>query len=293
MIRGRAIAWTAAGLSLAALLASAWVMARRIAEFHRREPPRVWAFQPVAERQFTYAGRPVTLTDEHDAHGSWVVLRFGEAQARLRVSIPGNPALPGLLPHHDWLRVLRFAESSGVTIDQLQERIARGVERDRLVIVTRTPMPGSDPDTYGAVNKKGWTFDFYELMPDGSIAHEQLGFPVRPRPSLARAARGQPPRQPTRPTLQEGTWQYQAAMHVMPAGQGPATQGFRNDALAAAGWTLPVASLSFLALVASLAAAAAPRRSSSRPADPRGPGTTQSSGAGPRAGSIRRRYSHV
>jgi hypothetical protein len=287
MHRGRAIAWAAAAISLAALVVSSIGMARRIADFHDREPPKVWAFQPVAERAFTYAGRPVTLTDEQDARGQWVVLRYGDQSVRLRVSIPGNAALPGLLPHHDWLRVLRFAESTGVNITRLQERIAAGLERDRLVVVTRTPMPGSDPDTYGAVNKKGWTFDFYELLPDGTIAHEQLGFPVRPRPSLVRAARGQPPRQPPRPTLQEGTWQYQAAMHVMPTGQGPATQGFRNDALAAAGWALPVASLSFLALVASIAVAAAPPRRRAPRAEPES--TAQPPGVPPRAGSISRR----
>lgn len=260
MNRSRVIAWSAAGLSLVVLLVSGVGMARRISAFHRREPPRVWAFQPVGERAFGYAGRSVSLVDERDAQGDWLVVRYGDEEARLRVTIPGNPNLPGLLPHNDWMRVLRFAESSGVSIGQLQERIAAGQERDRLVIVTRTPMPGSDPETYGAVNKKGWTFDFYEFLPEGRIEHEQLGFPVRARPSLTRAVKGEAPKKPLRPVVQEGTWQFQAAMHVMPTGQGPATQGFRNDALSAAGWTLPAASLSFLALMASLALALAPRR---------------------------------
>ncbi|MBM4108165.1 MAG: hypothetical protein FJ255_05060 [Phycisphaerae bacterium] len=260
MNRGRAIAWAAAGLSLAVLLTSGVGMARRIAAHNRREPPKVWAFQPVGERVFTYAQRPVSLTDGHDERGDWLLLRYGEEERRLRVTIPGNPNLPGLLPHQDWMRVLRFAESSGVSIGELQRRITSGQERDRLVLITRTPMPGSDPETYGAVNKKGWTFGFYELTPDGRIEHQQLGFPSRPRPSLTRAVRGQPAKQPSRPVIQEGTWQYQAAMQVMPTGHGPATQGFRNDALAAAGWTLPAASLSFLALIASLAVAIAPPR---------------------------------
>lgn len=249
-----------AAVSLGVLGVSVWRLGTGVAAYHEAKPPAVWAFQSLADRAFTFAGREVSLEDQKDGDGSWVVLRYGDQERRLRVAIPGNPALPGLVPHNDWLRVLRFAESSGVRVDELQRRINAGEARDRLAVVTRTPMPGADPQTFGAVNRKAWSFDFYELMPDGTIEHGRFGFPVRGRPSLMRALRGEGPLPAGRPRLKEGTWQYNAAMQVMPPGHGPSSQTFSNDALSSAGWAMPASAFSFMTLMASLAWLMAPAR---------------------------------
>jgi hypothetical protein len=260
ILQSRAVPGVLALVCLVVLAASVWQLGVRVGAFHEANPPAVWAFQPIADRRFTFAGRPVSLSDDNDAQGQWVVLQYADQERRLRVSIPGNANLPGLIPHTDWLRVLRFAESSGIRVDELQRRIDAGLERDRVVIVTRSPMPGADPATWGAVNRKAWSFDFYELMPDGTIEYGRFGFPVRGRPSLMRALRGEGPLPAGRPRLKEGTWQYNAAMQIMPPGHGPSSQTFSNDALSAAGWPMPASAFSLLAFIGFTAWFLAPRR---------------------------------
>lgn len=263
------------------LVFSATTMARRVAAFHRDNKRAIYAFKPVTTHTFEYAGRPVTISDEDDPNGIWnLKVAYGPDELKLRVTIPGDRRLPGLLPHEDWLRVLRFAEATGNSLDELRAKMESGEVPDRLVIVTRTPPAGSDPGSWGELNRKAWKFDFYEFKPDGGFDHERKSFPVTKRynPFAKRAAPApnsppatepqtdsqsddEPPIVNGRPTdqLQENTWQFQAALMVMPPARGPNPQ-FKNDGLHAMGWTLPATSLSMLVMIGSLMVAMAPRR---------------------------------
>lgn len=248
--------------AIAAVIVSATLMARKVAAFNREHPPAVFYFMPVNLTEFTYADRPVTLTDEGkpaepDSGAMWFLnVRYGNDELKLRATVPGDPRLPGLVAHMDWLRVLRFAEGKGMSLQALRDKVDRGEIQDRLVLVTRTPEPGADPETFGRSNKRAWLFDFYTLKPEGGFGRERLRFPhtstrSKPKPSAI-------------PMLEENTWQYQAAMLVMPPGS-ITNQKFERDALGAMGWTLPATSLSFVALLLTLVFG-------SRPAAARGPG---------------------
>ncbi len=281
MTRVRPIAWSVAAVSMAVLIFSASTMAQRVAAFHRDNKRVTYAFKPVNTHSFEYAGRHVTLTDEDDPNGIWnLVVRYGTDELKLRVTIPGDRRLPGLLPHEDWLRVLRFAEATGNSLDELRAKMEAGEVPDRLVIVTRTPPVGSEPGSWGEVDRKAWKFDFYEFKPTGGFDHERKSFPAtkhfnpfakKTRPAATSTQESAPEPEPAIPDhatgsgsaptdqLQENTWEFQAALMVMPPARGPNPQ-FTNDGLHAMGWTLPATSLSMLAMIGSLMVAMAPRK---------------------------------
>lgn len=244
----RRILFAVGAASAAVMVLSGGLMAWRIGSFHKNNQRAVFAFQELALRSFEYAGRPVDLTDEDEA-GIWYLrLTYGDATERLPVAVPGDRRLPGLMPHAGWLRVLRFAEADGKKLDELQAQMRAGEVRDRLVAVTRSPRPGQDPLTYGNADPRGWVFDFYEFKPEGGFEHERLRFPTTKTHQAARDGE-----------LRENTWQYQAALSVMPLGFAPKPK-FTNDGLKAAGWTLPATTSSMLAMIGCFAAAYQPRR---------------------------------
>jgi hypothetical protein len=235
--------------SLVLLVVSIAAMAQRVSDYHEAADQKLYMFSRVNMREFSYAGRSVTLQDEQTATGVVVSVRYGDDLLRLNATIaPGPEQLPHLVRHADWMQVLRFAEHGRKSIREADEHIRRGEERDRLVLVVRNPPRGADAHTWGQVWRKMWMFDLYEFLPDGGFAHERLGYPTNRR------------NEPQRPgELAEGTWQFYAALLVMPSGSKPSPK-FTNDALKAMHWTLPVAALSVLLLVGSLAGLAAPPR---------------------------------
>ncbi len=132
------------------------------------------------------------------------------------------------------------------------------------MLVTRVQRPGADPETFGKVFRSDWRFDFYELDPAGGIIrHPRLAFPESAR-SLARRQdkarrEGRPIPERNPDELQPGTWQFQAAMLVMPTGSAP-NDLRQRPAFAAVGWTLPAASISLVVAMLSFALAVAPSR---------------------------------
>lgn len=254
MKTGRAIAWIVAAASAAVLAYSSWQMSVRVSEFHKSKKREVFAFQTVSTREFSYAGRPVRLSDEDDAAGQWIVkVQYGDDEIRLPVAVPGERRLPDLLPYSNWLLILRFASATGMTLDALTAKMDRGEVRDRLVILTRTPEPGSEPSSWGEVNRHAWKFDFYELKPEGGFEHERKSFPVKAR-TIAKIKEGPAPDE-----LKENTWEFQAALQIMPPAKGPSPR-FTDDGLHSMGWTLPATSCSMLSLIAALLIALAPDR---------------------------------
>lgn len=246
---GRRLALGLALASLALACVSVPLMALRIAHFRRTDGRTLYVFQPVADRGFVYAGRPVTILDRPEPDGGvTVVVHYGERQLELPASLPpGSEQLPGLLRHEDWLRVLRFAERSGMSAREFEEGVAAGRIADRLVLVTRRPVSGPD-ERSGAVPERDWAFTFHEFLPDGSISTERSFFPTN------RPGRAAKPSQ-----LQDGTWQMSAALMLMPPSARP-NREFSMGAVRAMGWTLPASGVSLLVLTLSLALWAAPER---------------------------------
>ncbi|MBI1191460.1 MAG: hypothetical protein GC200_12365 [Tepidisphaera sp.] len=232
-----------------ATLAFAGLMVQRINAYYKDHPPQTFVFQTVDMRSFTFAGKPVTLVDEDvGTDHETLVVTYGDSVERLRVTIPGNHKLPNLAPHSDWLRVLRFAKFEGPDIQELQAKMDRGEVSDRLAIVTRTPPPGADIRTWGAAWKKDWVFDFYELKPEGGFEHERLKYPTTS--GVQKPKEGE---------LHENTWEFQAAIQLMPTTPGIApAHNFYGDALSAVSWLLPAAASTGVVGTFALAFAFAP-----------------------------------
>lgn len=241
-----------AGVCAVATLGLALLMVGRIAEFHKTNPPQTFVFMPVDMRSFRFADKDVTLVDaEVGTDKQSLIVTYGDTVERLRVTIAGNHKLPNLAPHSDWMRVVRFTQFVGPDIYTLEKKLEASEVQDRLAIVTRTPAAGVDPNTWGAARKKDWMFDFYEFKPEGGFAHERLKYPTTSGV-----------RKPKEGELRESTWQFQAALQLMPqqGGIGP-THNFYGDALGAVSWLLPAAA--FCAIIGTFAltfAFAPPRR---------------------------------
>ena len=242
-------------IALAALgvtIGCAGLMAFRVGDFHKNNPRNVYAFRAIDQSSFVFKGKSVSFEDV-DAQGSAPKLRvvYGENSKDFEVLIPSRIDLPGMEKYTDWFRCLLMSPISGMTAEQMVEKLKSNDSDLRCVIVTRRPRPGSDPATWGSVWKKDWVFDFYELLPDGSFAeYGRLKYPT---------TRGV--REPKPGELHENTWEFQAALQLMPqAGKIGPTHNFFGNAMAAAGWTLPVGAFAGLTGTVALVFAIGPRK---------------------------------
>ncbi|MEM1072589.1 MAG: hypothetical protein AAGH71_07195 [Planctomycetota bacterium] len=253
----RPIALALLMVSFAAFLVSAYFMAQRIARFNETELRPQAFFQPVKQTSFSFAGIPVqirTLDDDPLASGlDRVEIRFGDERVVLDETVPGGvDDVQSLARHEEWLRVFRFALAKGKSVEEVEAAIENDSIDDRLVVVRRVPPPGANTSTWGEVWAKDWTFDFYELKTDGTIEHQNLKYPS------GRSGHAAKPGE-----LEQGTWQFDAALQTMPRRRGPKPQ-FTNDAVRDFGWTH--AGVGFSAVLGSVAAAFlfAPRREDRR-----------------------------
>jgi hypothetical protein len=241
-------------LFLTGLLVSGYSMAGRAARFNTAQDKKLWVFRAVDIREFRVGDRAVSIADSRSESGDDVVLvKFGDRELKLASTIkPGDPALPGLVRHADWLKVLRFADYGRRSPEEFKAHLEEG--NDRIAIIVKRPLIGPDPRT-GNTWQRDWTFDFHELLGDGTIQTESLRFP---------RTRGDKIPKPNE--LKSGTWQMEAALHLMPRtppdslAVGRPTAAFRGDAMKSLGWTLPAATLSATGLIVCTALAAAPRR---------------------------------
>ncbi len=236
----RRFAWPLGLASMALFFAAVALMAGRLRDFNQHTHRQLWAFQEVDQTEFTFAGKPVKLSNADDHDGWKLVVDYGSDQLRLKVTIPGDRRLPGLMPHIDWMRVVRFAEQTKLDQATLAKDLNDGSRKDRLAIVCRVPRPGADPETWGRVWRKDTVFDFYEFKPEGGFEHQRLEYPHTKQDQPA-----------TENELKEDTWQLQAALRVIPAGMGPKAK-FREESMHALGWTWPAAFLGVAGMVISI-----------------------------------------
>lgn len=277
--RRRTLPWTVAAISLVTLIASTYLLAKRVRAYNEASVSSLFAYIEVVNPEFEYLGRPVRITDvpaeESDGLGHVLRVEYGEDELTLPVAVEPRQSLPGLFNKHtDWMRMLFCADRAGMSMQEFEEKMARDEIDTRLIIVTRTPF-GIDANNQGVfgleqdqnastadVRRDRWLFDFYELSDGGGfIVHQPLRFPESGKSLLRRQnnakLKGEPIPEREAGELQERTWQYGAALKVMP--RAPAIT-FENQALRAAGWTLPAASASVLGLVFGIFFGLAPSR---------------------------------
>lgn len=238
--RTRRLAFLCGLASLTLLGASLWQMSHKVNRALAGKVRQV--FMPLKDPEFTFAGREVVLTYEApEGEGAGtpqnpglIRVKYGDESLPIQVTIPpdaGKLQLPLITAHEDWMQVLRFTEGTAADLQRVDAKIDEGVLPDRLVIVTRIPPQGVDPSTWGRIRRKEWSFAFYEFLPEGGFRKEQLRFPTSKRYEPNRAGE-----------LAEGTWQFGAALMVMPKGTVPSPR-FADDGLRAMGWTLPGAAV--------------------------------------------------
>lgn len=256
MDRSRLIAAVTALATGAASVYFGLGIARKVGEFHDANPRHIFAFKHIDERAFTFHGTPVTLTDDLAIKDQpYLLVTYGDTVQRLRVTVPGDYRLPKLVPHNNWMRVMAFAPAVNKSEREFLDDLSTNKDY-RLVLVTRTPRAGVDPKTFGAAWQRDWAFDFYEFnrgATDGvgaGFAHQRLDYPTR--------SGNKPPKDGE---LRENTWQFQAALQLMPkaGGVGP-THNFFGDALSAAGWLLPAAAFTGAVCTFATAFSFAPKR---------------------------------
>lgn len=278
-VLSRPIALAVSLVSLAVFLGSSLAMVPRIRAYYEGrtdlEKPRRFAFQIISEPEFTYAGVPVRFahvpgdTPETDQ----VRVTYGDAQLLLPDRVPGIAELPDLTRYENWLKVVRFVETTGRSVTETQRLVEAGEVRDRLALAVRIPPPGADEQTWGRVKRSEWRFETHEFLPpeEGVPSPEStVGFnseswvtPESQRAYLRRVERAarnnEPIPQRREDELKQGTWQHDAAQLTMPDSRGYAPV-FGADAFEAFGWTFPVAGVSAIVMPIALAFLFAPRR---------------------------------
>jgi len=277
MRNSRTIAWVGVAISIVATLWGGWTLAQRIAAFNRTNPHEAPYFLPVEATEFDYLGTRVSVSDDIDDEGHGEVrVRYGDDLAAIPVGVPNTLDLPGLARHADWLGIYLVGEPQGREYEEFRAAVLDGEIIPRLVFISRKLNPGVDNSAfnfdidrdsreYGETMRKRWTFGFLELLPDGGFRQWTRKYPESQRSfegrTQAAILKGDPPPSRDPDELAEDTWEWYAAMQVIPAGKAPNTS-FRNSALANSGWAFPVAAVGILGLIVCLAWALLPSKSS-------------------------------
>ena len=270
----RTIYWVLVVLSIFVIAISGYELAKRINTYYQSIDHPLFAFIQVASTDFEFANRRVTLEEETIDNKPFLRISYGDEEVLLDVTIPPQQPLPSLFDRQsDWFTMVFFADREGMSMADFQKKIAADEVQPRLGFITRTPFGLEAPKkryenleqrenrSSGDVHRERWRFDCYEFNRDGTITHEVKRFPEDGRSLLRRQnyakLKGEPIPQRDEGELEEYTWQYGAALNIMP--RAPAIT-FEKQALRSAGWTLPVASAGFLVLTLSFFFAIAPKR---------------------------------
>jgi len=270
------ILWIIAGLSVATLIFSSYSLAQRIHKFNDERDAPLFSFIDIQNTSFEMFGHHFDMEETTIDNQPFVRVNFADDELLLPVTIPPQHQLPTLFDRQrNWMSMMIMADRSGLSLKELDQRIDSGEITPRLIIATRTPFGAESTKeknfdsiehkedwAWGESRRDLWLFDFYEMNPDGSItAHQPLRFPESGKSLLRRQnnakLKGEPIPEREPGEIVEYTWQYGAALKVMP--RAPAIT-FENQALRAAGWTLPTAAASILTLIASVFFAIAPAR---------------------------------
>jgi len=279
---GRSIAWSVAAISLIGMLFSGYALAQRIRAYHADHQRDLFYFIRTDRNEFAYEDRLITFMPELDEQGEGTVTLTSASTEDpsdtislvMPVQVPTPINFPNLERFADWMGVFFFAHNEDrLRLDEFRALTKSGEIPVRCVVVVRVPNAGVsdegrfslevDPESwgFGEVMRHRWTFRFHELKPDGTIETSERRMPesgarfYRRQVAAYKAGEEQPQR--AEDELKEGTWRWDAALHIMP--RAPAITK-ENQALLSAGWTLPASSSFTLALLLSIAFACAPER---------------------------------
>jgi hypothetical protein len=241
---------------------SVYRMSFKVDEFNKHSGFTHFRFQVMGNREFSAFGKPVTLTDESDGKLSFLRIKFGAVDRRVPVKTPPMMNIPSMGIYDEWAKVLEIHE---VGRDEAGDAIDKQ-RTGRVVLVVRRTPDGYDPETWGTVFRDSWTFDFYEFKDEngGTLVDSSFRWPRgelgdMTLERLVKEGNKQAIALAALPELAERSWQYQAALHVIPKLNVPKYR-FQDDAVSAMGWTLPTAGFCGLITIIGLCMGFAPRR---------------------------------
>ena len=268
--------WIIAGLSLVLLAVSSFALAKRIEHFNQDRDAPLFSFRDVSEDAFLFMGNEFRMEELDIDDKPYIKVNYGTDELLLPVVIPPRQPLPTIFDRQrEWMSMMIMADRAGMTLDAMESQIDSGEIVPRLILATRTPFGTESAKekrfdsieheknwSWGEVRRDLWLFDFYEMNPDGTITvHEPQRFPESGKSLLRRQnyakLKGEPIPEREPGELVEYSWQYGAAIKLTPR---PPAITMENQALRAAGWTLPTAAASVLILIASVFFAIAPAR---------------------------------
>lgn len=262
MLKSRLIGTIILVGSLAACVLSVMQMSRRVAAYNEQAHFGHFRFDVATSRQFRAHDRPITITDADDVPDDGrAALRvtYGDIEKTVPVVQPAVKNVPDLGIYGDWAKIIEVHQV-GRDTGSLQDMEGTG----RLLLICRIPPAGYNPETWGSVRRADWTFDFHEFKEDGAIDSTTYRWPRSEMGEMGlkkEIEKGDETAKilATIPPLEEQTWQYQAALHVIPKLNVPKYR-FKNTAMKAMGWTLPVAGFSGLGAILGIAILMAPHR---------------------------------
>lgn len=254
------LGWCLAAVFAAVVLYSVYRMSFKVDAYNKQSRFAHFRFQVMGSREFRAFGMPVTITDEAEGKLSFLRIRFGPTDRRVPVKTPPVMNIPSMGIYDEWAKVLEVHE---VGRDEDGENIDKQGS-GRVVLVCRRTPDGYDPETWGTVFRDSWTFDFYEFTKEGTLTDSSFRWPRgelgdMTLTRLVKEGNPQAVALAALPELPERSWQYQAALHVIPKLNVPKYR-FQDDAVSAMGWTLPTAGFGGLGLILGLCMGFAPRR---------------------------------
>lgn len=244
MTMPRKIGLLLAAVSLAVFVVSVYFMSQRAAAFNRAADHPEYQMLPRTNREFDLYGREVSIQDAATETGAAALrITYGDSERLIPVRPPPVRDAPDLGLYEEWVAVL---ETWRITRNEETGDPNRVPDSGRVILVNRRTPEGFDPETWGQVRRTDWTFDFYELKPDGGFEHwvrrwprSKYGDTVARRAPESELARIEP--------LEERSYEFLAAIHVIPKLAMPKHK-FKDTAVEAMGWTLPAAAFSGLAI---------------------------------------------
>jgi len=293
MSRTNRIGLILAACSASLLVFSILMFVHRARAFNRLQNHPMYVVERFIERRIDNLDKyPVlTLTDvTDDAQNAYLRAEFGTRIELIPVQTPPVAGTPTLELYDEWAKLLWINE---VRRDPATRQQYSVPDSGRLVLVVRRPPHGYDPQTWGRVRRSESLFDFYTFRSDGNIEIDVRRWPrsysseryLQER--AAKAAAGEiddennidstPDPDPESegrslraaealalvaiPPLEERSWRWHAAMHVIPKLSVP-QQKFDDTALnfRVAGWTLPIMFFGSLGVAFGVAMLIAPER---------------------------------
>lgn len=237
------------------VMVSGYFMAQKVAAYYEANPASQWHFEVNHSRTYTLHDCPVTITDTTLSSGqSAVTITYADKSVTLGVHAPAVPNFRDLSIYDEFLAVLSYVP---ISRGKLDFDPTKGKDLRHVIVNRRSGgADGYSPDTWGSVRIKDWTFDFVELLPDGTIRQSIMQFPARDRQTgeLYVPIKRENPDAPV-DMIAERSWQWGAALFTVPRSQ-VSRYRYRTDAVAGTdgsdgmGWTLPAAGFGVLGLFA-------------------------------------------